>query len=102
MPDQPSVAQLSEGAEMLGHRLHVLLATEVDHIEVISAELAEVLLDLAAKVIGPSRGPQLAGPIPARPNLGDDDQVVRVRRQRRIDQLIGRAERGEIERTPSG
>ena len=74
------------------------LVAPVHHVQVISAELAQVLLDLAAELVRPGRGQPLARRVPARPDLGDDDQVVRVWRQRRVDQLVGRAQRGEVER----
>ena len=58
---------------------------QVDHVEVVAAELAQVLLDLAraAGPVGPGRRPGRSGP-----DLRGDDQVVRVRRQRPPDQLV--------------
>ena len=71
---------------------------QVHHVEVVAAELAQVLLDLAAQLVGPGPGPPLPRRVAARPDLGRDDQVVRVGRERGVDQLVGRAQRGEVER----
>lgn len=47
MADEPGVAELGQCAEALGDRIRSDDA-QVHHIEVIPAELAQVLLDLAA------------------------------------------------------
>jgi len=49
---------------------------QVDHVEVVAAELAQVLLDLAAELVRPGQRQPGAGGIPAGADLGDDDQVV--------------------------
>ena len=72
-------------AEMLGDRARrpPLRQPQVDHVEMVPAELAQVLLDLAAQL--PWRGPQpLTRRIAAWPDLARDDQIVRVRRQRLV------------------
>jgi hypothetical protein len=65
---------------------------------VIAAELAEVLLDLAAELVRPRHALPRSPWIPPGPYLGGDHQAVRVGSERRADQLVGRAQRGEVER----
>ena len=72
------------------------LPSVIHHVQVIAPELAQVLLNLAAQLIGPRRVGPATPRIPARPDLGDDDQVVWVGRQRGIDQFVGRPQRGEV------
>ena len=97
MPDQPFVAQLGQHAEVLGERI-VAVHPQVHHVEVVAAELAQVLLDLAAQLVRRGERQPLAGRVATRPHLGHDDQLVGVRRQRGVDQLVGRPGRGEVER----
>ncbi len=52
------------------------ITRKFDHVEMIAAELAQVLLDLAAQLIGPGRGCPLPDGSRAGPDLGDDDQVA--------------------------
>src|SRR3984957_15298924 len=66
--DQAGVAELGQRAEALGDGLLVRPAAQVHHVEVVAAELAQVLLDLAAQLVGAGRGP-FAPRIPARPPL---------------------------------
>ena len=97
MADQPGVAQVGQRAEVLGDRVQPGQA-QVHHVEMVAAELAQVLLDLAAQLVRGGLGQPVAGRIPARADLGGDDQVVGVGGQRAVDQLVGRAQRGEVER----
>jgi hypothetical protein len=73
MPNQSRVAQLSQGADVLGYRRHGRHAPQVRHVEMIAAKLAEVLLNLAAKLVGPGGVHPVTRRIPARSDLGDDD-----------------------------
>jgi hypothetical protein len=52
LPDQPGVAQVGQGGEPLGQRI-LALHPQVDHVEMVAAELAQVLLDLAAQLVRP-------------------------------------------------
>jgi hypothetical protein len=56
---------------------------------VVAPELAQVLLNLDAELIGPRGVSPVTPRIAARPDLGDDDEVVWVGRQRCVDQLVG-------------
>lgn len=85
VPDQPRVAQFGQLPEVLGHRLQVVLA-QVDHVEMVAAELAQVLLDLAAQFVGAGHRP--AG-FRLRADLGGNDQAGRVRVQRLLDEVVG-------------
>ena len=71
---------------------------QVDDVEVVEAELADVLLDLAAQLLGPGRRQPVAGRVAAGADLGGDHEVVGVGREGRVDQLVGRAQLGEVER----
>ena len=71
---------------------------QVHHVEVVAAELAQVLLDLAAQLLRGGLRQPLARRVAARPDLGGDDEVVRVRGERPVDQLVGGAQRREVER----
>ena len=64
LADQPGVAQLGQRAEMLGDRIGGVGA-EVHQVEVVAAELAQVLLDLAAQL--PGGGPGQPPPDGSRP-----------------------------------
>jgi len=64
LADQPGVAQLGQRAEMLGDRIGGVGA-EIHQIEVIAAELAQVLLDLAAQLPGGGPGQPRTGRIAA-------------------------------------
>ena len=77
MPDEPGIAQLRQRAEMVRERCRALLVAPVHHVQVIAAELAQVLLDLPPQLRGRGRGHPLARRIPAGPDLGHDDQVIR-------------------------
>src|SRR5581483_10765731 len=97
--DEALVAQFGEGGEVSGDRAGAAAGrdAQVDDVEVVAAERAEVLLDLAAQLGGGGPVP-LAGRVPAGPDLGGDHQVVRVRRQGPPDQLVGReVERGGVD-----
>ena len=67
MADEPGVAQLGQRAEVLGDRVGAARRAQVDHVEVVAAELAQVLLDLAAQLVRP--WPQ-AATRPTRPGPG--------------------------------
>lgn len=97
MPDETGVAQFGQRAEVLRDRVQSVLA-QVHHIQMVTAELAQVLLDLPAQLVRPGQRQPFPRGVAARPDLGRDDQVIGVRRQRTIDQLIGRPERREVER----
>ena len=60
MADQPGVAQVGQRAEVLGDRA-LAEGAQVHHVEVVAAELAQVLLDLAAQLLGPRPGQPLPG-----------------------------------------
>ena len=47
MPDQPSVAQFGERAEVLGNEV-LTHPAHVHHVQMVPPELTQVLLDLAA------------------------------------------------------
>jgi hypothetical protein len=97
VPDEPGLAQPGQHTEVLGYRT-LAGAAQVHHIEVVEAELAQVLLHLPAQLVGRRPGQPLTRRAPAGADLGGDDQVVRVRRQRPVDQLVRRAQRREVER----
>lgn len=96
VPDQPRVAQFGQRAEVLGDRVLPHTA-QVHHVEVVAAKLAQVLLDMAAQVLGPGRGAPLPRVVAERPDLGGDDQLVRVRGERAVDQFVRGAQRREVE-----
>ena len=50
MADQARVAQFGQRAEVVGDRVLARCDAQVDHVEVVAAELAQVLLDLAAQL----------------------------------------------------
>lgn len=88
--DETGVAQGGQGGEVPGDRAGPVAGrdAEVDHVQVVAAQPAQVLLDLAAELPGGGPGP-LAGRGAARPDLGGDDQIVRVGGERPADQLVG-------------
>ena len=92
--DQALVAQVGEGAEAVGDRVGAGLLDdpEVDDVGLVQAELAQVFLDLGAEFGCRGRLVEVPGCVFARPYLGGDDEVVRVRRQRVPDQLVGVAD----------
>lgn len=57
--DQPRLAQLGQRAEVLGDGL-LAHDAQVDDVEVVAAQLAQVLLDLTAQFVGPRRSPPRA------------------------------------------
>ena len=75
--DQADIAQLGQRAEVPGDRVQPGQA-QVYQVQVIAAELAQVLLDLPAQLGGGGLVQPLAGRVPARADLGGDDQVVGV------------------------
>src|SRR4051794_9722133 len=91
VPDESGIAELRESAETLGDR--VLAGPshdpEIHHVEVVAAEPAQILLDLAAQLSWGGRLVEAGRGINARSHLGGDDQVLRVRRERFPDQLGG-------------
>jgi hypothetical protein len=97
VPDEPGVAKFGQCAEVLGDGVGGLPA-EVDEVEVITAELAQVLLDLAAQLRGRGGFLPLPGSVAGRADLGRDDQIVGVGRQCAVDQLIRGTQRREVER----
>ena len=66
---------------------------QVDQVEVVTAELAQVLLHLAAQLLRGRPGQPPAGGVTPRADLGGDHEVVRVGRERAVDELVGRAQR---------
>ena len=83
--DQPLLAQGGQGGVLLGAAAVARPAQpQVDQVEMVAAEPAQVLLDLRAQ-LRRAACPALL----ARADLGRDQQIVRVRRQRRADQLGG-------------
>lgn len=96
MADEPLPAQLGQCAEVFGDRAGPLGA-QVHHVQVVTAELTEVLLDLPPQLFGPGPGQPLTGRVTARPDLGDDDHVVRAGPQRPVDQLVRGTQRREVE-----
>lgn len=63
----------------------------------IPAELSQVLLYLAAELIRARRIP-FPPRVAAWPYLRDDHEVVGIRRERRVDEFVGRAQRRKVER----
>lgn len=96
--DQSLLAQFGERAEVLGDGV-LAHPAQVHHVQVVAAELTQVLLDVAAQVVGARGGAPLPRAVPERPDLRDDDQIVRVRRQGAVDQFVGGAPGGEVERS---
>lgn len=92
MADEPGLAQVGQCAEALGDRI-VADDAQVDHVEVVAAELAQVLLDLAAQLSRGGMGEPLARRVPAGSDLGGDDEVVRVGGQGPVDEFVGGAQR---------
>jgi hypothetical protein len=94
--DQPVGPQRGQLRELLreraGHRrVPVVPAADpkVDDIEGVEVEPLQVVVHLLAQL---SRGPRehpAAGGVPYRADLGDDAQVIRVRRERLADDLVG-------------
>jgi hypothetical protein len=64
----------------------------------VAAQLAQVLLHLAAKLVRARHSLRFPLRVPDRAHLGGDHQAVWVRSEGRVDQLVGRAQRGEVER----
>ena len=81
---------------MLGDGAGVL-NTKIDDVEVFESELAYVLFDLAAQLLRCGSGHLLAPRITTRPDLGGNDQILRVRGERSIDRFVGRSQRSEVE-----
>ena len=75
--DQADVAQLGQRTEVPGDRVQPGQA-QVYQVKVIAAELAQVLLDLPAQLGRGGLVQPLASRVPARADLGGDDQVVGV------------------------
>jgi hypothetical protein len=65
VPDQSRVAQLGERAEVFGDRVDAAQPPQVHHVQVVAAELAQVLLHLPAQLVGPGHRQPLAGRVPA-------------------------------------
>ncbi len=100
VPDQSRFAQFGEGAEVLGDGaglpVHPRAPAQVDDVEVVEPELADVLLDLGAQLLRP-RVLERAVAGAACAHFRGDDQLVGVRLQRRADQLVDRAGGQEVE-----
>jgi hypothetical protein len=94
--DQAGVVQFGQRAEVPGDRVQPGQA-QVYQVQAVAAELAQVLLDLPAQLGRGGLGQPVTGWVPAGADLGGDDQVVGVRSQHGVDQLVGRAQRGEVE-----
>lgn len=86
--DEPGVAQSGQCAETFGDRIGSDDA-QVHHVEVVTAELAQVLLDLAAQLLRGGMGQPFTRRVPARPDLGGDDEIIRVGGQSLVDQFVG-------------
>ena len=96
VPDQPLGLQRGQLGELLreraGYRRVPVVAAadpQVDRVEGVDPEPLEVVVDLLAEV---GRGPRehpAAGLVAHRADLGDDEQVIRVRRERLADDLVG-------------
>jgi hypothetical protein len=84
--------------EVLVDRLADRQRAQVHQVEMIAAELPQVLLHLAAEVVRPRHPLHHALRVPPGSHLGGDHQAVRVGREGRVDQLVGRTQRGEVER----
>ncbi|GAB3834686.1 hypothetical protein GCM10027610_030760 [Dactylosporangium cerinum] len=87
--DQPGVTQLCEGAETLRERIPArsLHDPQIHHVEVVAAEAAEVLFDLASQLGSGGCLVEAGRGVIAGPDLGRDDEVVRVWRERSADQI---------------
>ena len=90
LTDQPGVAQVRERAEPVGDRVRagLLHDPQVDHVETVDAELPQVRLHLRPQLGRGRRMVETTVRVLARPDLGGDDQTLRVRRQRLTDQLV--------------
>ena len=64
-------------------------AAQVDHVEDIDAQIAKIVVHGLGQLRG--RGRRQPGSIVTAPgpDLGDDDEVVRIRMQRLADQFVG-------------
>lgn len=100
MADQALALELGKRRELLLDRAlarPVYAAdTQIDDVERIRAEVAEVVVDAADEISGGAhRDP--GGVVAAhRPDLGDDHQIIRIGMQRLADQMIGDVRAVEI------
>ncbi len=69
MPDQPRLAQLGERAEVFGDGV-LPHPAQVDDIEVITPELAQILLDVPAQLVRPGGGAPLTVVVAVGADLG--------------------------------
>ncbi len=77
MADQTRRAQFGQGAEVFGDRV-LPHAAQIDDVEMVAAELTQVLLDVGAQVLGAGGGAPLPRPRAVRADLGGDHEVVGV------------------------
>ena len=101
--DQALLSQFGQRAEAVGERTGPAFQAhadpEVDHVEVVAAELAQVFLDLPAQLLRACRiRKPVSGGVPSGADLCGDDQVVHIGRQRGVDQLVRRAWAVKVER----
>ena len=62
---------------------------QLQQVDALDAEVAQVQLDLLAQELGAPDGHPLPRTLPGEADLGGDDEVVRVRVQRLADQRVG-------------
>ena len=94
MADQALPLQLGEHGERrldraLGWAMHVEHAAQVDDVEHVEAEVAQIVVDGLRQLFarkGRDPGPVLAAP---GADLGDDDEIVGIGMQRLADDLVG-------------
>jgi hypothetical protein len=91
--DQPLLLQLGERPEGLGERARLrpveTAEPQVDHVERVEPEAAQVAVHLLAQLLGAAGRRPAALLVAAGADLGDEVQVVRVRRERLADDLVG-------------
>ena len=93
VPDQPVLLHLRERGELLldGAGLGAVegAEAEVDGVEHVEAEVAEVVVDRLAQLLGRSCVRPAALGVPPCPHLGHDPQLLGVWVQRFPDDLVG-------------
>ena len=94
MPDQTLFAQPRQRGEgflerALARGVDVAHQAQIDHLEPLEAEIAQVVVDGAGQIRRALRGEPGAVRVANRADLGDDHQIVRIGMQRLADDLVG-------------
>ena len=90
--EQSLVAERGEGGDR-GRDVVAPVAPVVHDVEPVEAEGLQVVLDVCAQPVGAHPVAPVAGhQVAPGPDLGDDRDVVGVRRERGADDLVGAAE----------